>query len=293
MKLLIQFLQFFSLLSIGLGEWIQASNGHIPRLSLIGGFDVDNQDLYICRADGVNGKLSRSPGLCRYAWRGEEIERRSYQVLTNVHSVWVPVTPPYFPSNQLMGSVSNGDPVYICRVLYIDRDYNKSLTIGKVDQKKAFIGYGNKELKCDRDLSCDNYEVLTEVPKIPENVVYALSGKYLTFRVNAGGTVRVLLGVDGIIRYIVNIGELMNSASSINKVNFPYKVVQKTEGILDNMEMKGYWLRWTSNNILEFGVEGKTLPLISYNDVGVHEIDSVQFSPIEGNQWQIPNLFEF
>lgn len=278
-------------LSSCFAEWIRASHGFLPPKSLVGGFDVDNQDLYICRADGVNGKFSKKPGVCRYPWRGHEVERNTYEILTDVHGVWAPVTPPNFPTNQLMTSVSNGNPVYSCRVHYVDQDYNRSLTIGKVDGGKAFIGYAQRELKCGKDLSCDNYEVFTAVPNIPKaSMVYELSGQYLTFKVSAEGEVYILLGIHNQLKYKLTIGAMSNTVTSIGKIRSPNELVVKSETILDQFKMKAFWLRWTSQNILEFGIEGQVKPLLSYNKPGVHEIDSVEFAPVEGNQWQIPGL---
>lgn len=285
-------LAFFTLaVSSVVAEWIQASSGYLPPNSLVGGFDVDNQHLYICRADGVNGKFSKRPGVCRYPWRGNEVESNTYEILTNVHGVWVPVTPPIFPTNQLMTSVSNGNPVYSCRVNFIDKDYNRSLTIGKVDNGEAFIGYGQRELKCGKDLTCDNYEVFTAVPKIPKaNVVYELNGKYLTFKVSADSEAYILLRVHNELKYKLTIGAMSNTVTAIGKILTPNEVVVKSERILDKYEMKGFWLRWTSQNILEFGIEGRVKPLLIYHEKGVHEIDHVEFAPIELNQWQIPGL---
>lgn len=235
-----------------LGKWIQASNGLLPIKSVDGGFDVDNQILYICRADGVSGKFSKQPGVCRYPWRGLEVERSSYEILTDVHGVWVPVTPPKFPSNQMMTSVSNGNPVYSCRVHYIDRDYNRSLTIGKVDGGEAFIGYGQKELKCGKDLTCDNYEVYTAVPNIPKTKrLNELCGQYLSFKVSAEEDISVWLGVHKKLKYKLTIGAMSNTVTSVGKIHTPNEMVVKSERILDKYEMKGFWLRWTSDNILE------------------------------------------
>ena len=64
--------------------WVDASNGHIPTGAFQGGFNEDNDPLYIGRARHEDsyavGKINAEHGCCYIPYGGEEIAKEEYQV---------------------------------------------------------------------------------------------------------------------------------------------------------------------------------------------------------------------
>eukprot|EP00092_Neocalanus_flemingeri_P015416 GFUD01016684.1.p1 GENE.GFUD01016684.1~~GFUD01016684.1.p1 ORF type:complete len:183 (-),score=61.14 GFUD01016684.1:141-689(-) len=65
--------------------WVDASNGHIPTGAIQGGFNENNDPLYIGRARHEDsfavGKINEEHGCCYIPYGGEEIAKEDYQVL--------------------------------------------------------------------------------------------------------------------------------------------------------------------------------------------------------------------
>ena len=66
---------------------MDASNGHIPTGALQGGYNEDNDPLYIGRARHEDsfavGKINSEHGCCYIPYGGEEIAKEDYQVILN------------------------------------------------------------------------------------------------------------------------------------------------------------------------------------------------------------------
>ena len=64
--------------------WVDASNGHIPTGAIQGGFNEENDPLYIGRARHEDsyavGKINAEHGCCYIPYGGEEIAKEEYQV---------------------------------------------------------------------------------------------------------------------------------------------------------------------------------------------------------------------
>lgn len=65
-------------------QWVYASNGQIPSNALPGGFDANNEQLYVARAEHngalIPGKLVPSHGVAYVAWGGVENPKENYEV---------------------------------------------------------------------------------------------------------------------------------------------------------------------------------------------------------------------
>lgn len=267
----------------GLGKWVRARDGAVPAGAVSGGLDKKRIE-YICRSGGICGKVMESTP-CYYAYYKEESSDDSYDVLTNVDGVWVPVVAPHLPCNILKTGNAVGDSLYSCRVMY-----KKCLTIGKVENNVCIIGYNGAIHKYKT-----NYEIFTAVPESLElpkgkEINLKADGKYLAFQVKADDEAVVTFGNGDDMLYSVAIGALENSVVSMGPVNSRYENFKHAPGILSGSEFKSFWIRWTSDK-LEFGKENDLKETISYKDKGVKNINSIRLSSTFGSsEWKIASL---
>lgn len=68
----------------GIMSWVKASNGDAPANSLVAGYDVTGEPIYVARAehegDLVPGKLVSSHKGAFLPWGGKEISKKEYEV---------------------------------------------------------------------------------------------------------------------------------------------------------------------------------------------------------------------
>jgi hypothetical protein len=72
----------------GAACWVDARGGDVPANAVPGGFDNENEQLYVGRANHegalIPGKIVPSHGVCYIAWGGQEHGKEEYQV--SLHS---------------------------------------------------------------------------------------------------------------------------------------------------------------------------------------------------------------
>lgn len=269
----------------GLGTWIRVANGTIPPNGVIAGYNSVDDPLYICRFNGVNGKLStKSYRKCLSVINGKPASSDEYEILTGVTSVWVPVTSSEFPCNQLQTGVINGLPSYSSR-----GRHNGELSVGQVSQGKSYIGDNSTVFPIDQ------YEILTAAPIAlsNNNLYYGLNGNILSFRVRGSRDTLIWLGVGNNFTFRITIGFLMNTLTAIGTRDDPSASLISTRGILHPTEFRGFWVRLTTCNDIEFGKEGDLGPLLTFNNPDIHKINSVKFGDLgnwDGSYWMIPSL---
>jgi hypothetical protein len=66
-------------------KWVFAKNGDVPPRSVEGGMDQNGNPFYICRAFYAGGKRPGkiSGTACHFSYKGNELWRKKYEVLTN------------------------------------------------------------------------------------------------------------------------------------------------------------------------------------------------------------------
>lgn len=269
--------------SKGLGKWVRARDGVVPAGAVSGGFE-QNRIQYICRTGGICGNIMESTP-CYYAYYNEESSDNSYDVLTGVDGVWVPVVTSNLPCNSLKTGNEPGASLYSCRAWY--KDY---LIIGKLENNVCIIAYHGKIYKHKTD-----YEVFAAVPESVElskgqEIILKADGNFFDFQLKADDEAVVTFGHGNSMLYSVAIGALENSVVSIGPADSMYDNFQTAAGILSGSEFKSYWIRWTRDK-LEFGKEGELKPLITYKNKGIKNIDSIRLSSTFGSsEWKIAPL---
>jgi len=149
-------------------EWVEMQKGQpLPSDAIVGGFDVDNQPLYPCRAShrnnpGVPGKASASIG-CNIPYGGREQVKSHFQVLTNPSKVkleWKPlVDPTVLPKNAFRAGITIRDEQQYIGRCYIKIGTETSLVLGKVHKmSKGYPLYFSFE---GGEITCWQYEILT------------------------------------------------------------------------------------------------------------------------------------
>lgn len=271
-----------------LGKWVRTKEGNVPPGAVSGGIDKGRTQ-YICRTGGICGKIViGSP--CYYAYYKKEDYDFTYDVLTNVSGVWVPVIPPHFPCNILRTGIFQNDPLYSCRA-----KYKKTVTLGKLENNVCIISYGGGIQKFKK-----NYEVFTGVPepviltKGNPSILYGPNGKYFIFQVQADNEVLISFGTEEKMLFRVAIGALQNSVVSIGLADAPYEVLKHFKSVLSPTDFKSFWIRWTTNTKLEVGFEDNLDAAISYSHSAVQDISSIQLSSSFGpSEWKIPQLLSY
>lgn len=132
--------------------WVSASDGQVPRESVVSGHEANGTTLYLCRArykGGLHpGKLRPAFKGCNIGWGGKEVTVRQYQT----YVIWQSASNGFVPPGAIVaGREQDGNKLYVCRA-----NLNGGVHSGKV--RKAFracnIGWGGKEMKINP------YEVL-------------------------------------------------------------------------------------------------------------------------------------
>ncbi|XP_050539650.1 uncharacterized protein LOC126904566 isoform X3 [Daktulosphaira vitifoliae] len=117
---------------LGPVQWVRASNGQIPPNALQGGFDTNNEQLYVARAEHngalIPGKLVPSHGVTYVAWGGIENPKENYEVLCNCNATWIKANNGEIPVGALSsGHTEEGEPLFVGR-----GKHNGCVTVGKV-----------------------------------------------------------------------------------------------------------------------------------------------------------------
>jgi hypothetical protein len=132
-----------------------------PNDTIVGGFDVDHQFLYICRAahennPGVPGTGSQALGCCRIPYGHREHIKTRFQVLSNPNKLkleWKPlVDPTVLPNNAVKAGITiREEQQYIGRCL-IKIGSDTSLVLGKVHKMSKgyplYLPFEGGEVKC-------------------------------------------------------------------------------------------------------------------------------------------------
>lgn len=272
------------LATTGLGTWISVANGTIPPNGVIAGYNTVDDPLYICRFNGINGKLStKTYRKCLTLIHGQPASSSVYEILTSVTSVWIPVINNDFPCNQLQTGTINGTPTYSSRA-----HFNGELSVGQVSRGVSYIGDNTTIIYSKQ------YEILTATPVTNINgAYYGLNGNILSFRARGPRETVVWLGISNSFNFRITIGLLMNSLSAIGTRDDPSGSIVSTKNIIHATEYRGFWIRINDCNDIEFGKEGDLGPLLTYNHPDVHKINSVKFGDIgsyDGSTYLIPAL---
>lgn len=268
----------------GLGKWVRAREGAVPTGAISGGYEKDNKMQYICRSAGTCGNVMESTP-CYYTYNKEYSSDDSYDVLTDVAGVWVPVVPPNLPCNILKTGGAANAFLYSCRAFY-----KKQLIIGKFQNNVCIIGYKGALYNYKR-----YYEIFTAVPEHlriarGKNISLKADGKYFAFQLKADNESVVTFGNGDEMLYSIAIGALDNSVVSIGPANSIYDKFKISSDILSSSQFKSFWIRW-SNKKLDFGKEGDLIELVSYKAKGADKIDSIHISSSFGeSEWKIASL---
>lgn len=272
--------------NVDTNKLVSTKSGNIPLGSVYGGFDR-GRSMFLCLAstkDGeVIGKLAETLSVCFYPLNGQEFNVEEYKVVTYVDGVWVPIANSEFPCNIIQFSEFLKKPVFAGR-MHIDN----TLTIGSVIDGKAYIPYNGGVQ------SPNNYEMYTGVSmKLEVNngssKRFVTQGKYLVFKVRAEDEVAIYLGVRKVNHFVITLGakDSIGLGSTFN----PFYTNTKADSGLNENVFKGYWIRWTVSNFLEFGREGDIVPILTLKDDNAFKIDSVVFvSPNKNSEWILPEL---
>lgn len=263
-------------------EWVSARDGFVPQGAVVGGMDK-GRILYICRSNGISGKIFESSS-CYYTEGKKEISGNSYEVLTNITGIWISPVGTNYPCNML----KTGDNLYSCRIRY-----RRTLTVGKLEKDICLIPYGGKSHEFKK-----HFEVFTALPRKvylnqnEKSSLYGLNGQYFTFQLKARDECIMNFGNGKDMLFRVAIGALKNSVVSIGPYGQPYKVVERAPNVLNSTDFSSYWIRWTTRNTLEFGRLGNMKPLARYSCIGIKKINSFQLHSTSGDsEWNIPEEF--
>ena len=129
-------------------RWNKETHGKIPPDSYIAGKESDGKKLYICRVFHRGslqiGKIRPGFGGCNIGFKGRELSKRKYQVLTLKKGRWYAGSNGNIPYGSYIAGFYKANPLYICRVSHAG-----GVHIGKVRPwiKACHFGYGGKELK--------------------------------------------------------------------------------------------------------------------------------------------------
>lgn len=127
--------------------------------------------------------------------------------------------------------------------------------------------------------------------KMESSNAYGTNGNYLPFKVKSEKEVFLNFGYNNETMFRVTIGALSNRMSSIGTISNPLRVFVQTTDILDSANFKGFWVRWIQTNTLEFGVDGKSEPLLKLVDVSINTINFVVFNSKDSkSEWEIGDL---
>lgn len=267
---------------------IETSNGQIPHGAVYGGFDR-GRSMFLCLAKAQSGngeligKLAETQQVCFYGEEDKEFSTPDYKAVTNVDGVWVPVIPPEVPCNMIQFATFLEKQVYAGRI-----NIDNTLTMGSVIGSTAYIPYGGRN-----QIKKNEYEVFSAVSKKLDvngnSNRFATTGKYLTFKVKSGDEVAIYLGLRKVNHFVITIGA--KGTIAVGTVYYPFYTNTRAASDLNENVGKGFWVRWTTRDYLEFGREGDIIPILTLKDENVFKIDSVVFSSPNGaSEWLLPEL---
>ncbi|KAL5291222.1 hypothetical protein ACFFRR_010560 [Megaselia abdita] len=269
-------------------QLVSASSGHIPSGAVYGGVDR-GRSIFLCIASAQSktgdlvGKLAETLSDCIYGEAGKEFYISDYKVPVNLDGVWVPVFPPELPCNAIPFGTFK-EAMYAGRI-HIDN----TITTGSVIKGVAYIPYGGRT-----DTIYSNYEIFTAVSKKlslnkGNSNRFPTIGKYLTFKLKADDEVAIYFGIKKVNHFVVTLGA--KNSMSIGTIYYPFYTNTRAPSDLNENVHKGYWIRWTNAEYLEFGREGDIFPILTLKDEMVSKIDSVLFaSPNGASEWILPEL---
>lgn len=269
---------------IGIWKKYESKSSSFPSGSFLAGSE-GSHSLYVCRGEGKVGKYHENLRQCYIAKEDVEIEAQEFEMLIDVgHTVWIPVINNEMPCNLIQSGDTSS---YIGRTVYEE----KLLLPGNVKNGILLVTY-------DRKVSeFDVFEALSAVPQsllLPTAItssIFRTNVKYLTFKVTSEDEVVLYFGALNETMFRLTIGAFHNKVSGIGPIYDSFKSYEKTENILDPDESRGFWVRWTLTDTLEFGVEGNIKPLITYTDSKIQTISTVVFKSNDGeSHWQIADL---
>lgn len=271
------------------GVWEPASS---PEDAFIVG--KETTDTYFCRSpNGLDvGKCIIGDKICYVERAGAEVRytANQFDLLADVGQVvWTPVVNIIMPCNLVQLGSSPAIPLFAGRVLFA----TNKLMPGKVIDGTLTVTSASRIYKYTV------FEALTAVPQKvalsarQSSTLFATDSRYLSFKVRSGDAVTVDFGARNQKKYRLTIGTFGNRMSGIGPMDDPLQSFEKTDNILDPNELKGFWVRWVSNNLIEFGVEGVLNPLVKFSDDDVFTINTVVFSSGSHESfWQIPELLQ-
>lgn len=87
-------------------SWVRAGGNSVPAGAFAGGHDLNDEVLYVGRAEHMNsltpGKVNLSHETCYIAWGGREHGKSSFEVLVG-SAKWIPGTGSVIPHNAIEG----------------------------------------------------------------------------------------------------------------------------------------------------------------------------------------------
>ncbi|CAN8021879.1 unnamed protein product [Ixodes persulcatus] len=133
-------------------EWVKASDGNVPRNSVVGGQNLNGENFYVgrimLRGYVLPGKVLTSARVCFVSLDQMEFSSNVYDVLTKSPStqyVWVRMGGSVMPRNAIVGGrTPSGE------LLYVGRHVHKGeVTPGKVipSHRCIYIPYLGKEIR--------------------------------------------------------------------------------------------------------------------------------------------------
>ncbi|KAL5276904.1 hypothetical protein ACFFRR_002237 [Megaselia abdita] len=270
----------------GNNAWKPAQSNSVPAGSVLAGLEIANSgrrsNTYLSRAGDKFAKYNQGTGACYLNANGKEniVNADQCQMLVDVgHTVWVPVANKTMPCNVIQTGATFAGRA----------NHGKQLLPGYISNGVIYVTYIGP-------FNYNVFEALTSVPQsltlpfMKSSYIYKTSAKYLSFKVKSQDEVFVDFGVNNQLMFRLTIGALNNKVSGIGPLSDPMKYYEKTENILDGNSLRGFWVRWISNGVLEFGLDGKKTAISFYNS-GVDSINSVMFSSnVRDSFWQIADL---
>lgn len=269
-----------------LGDWQPStSDFEIPPDAFQGGFATANE-VYVCRVNGVSGTTPSSNRNCYTVDEDSVILNTEYEILTNVHGVWVPSrTGNKLPCNALIVGVNNMYPTYASRV----PNPGKSINLGYLYRSIAIIGFDNTVHEYT------NYEVLTLVPKVVQNdcsQYYKLEGELLSFKVESDSESALYLGQDKEPLISVTIEKFdqdllfQSRVVSTGEIFAGCLLVNATSS---STLQESLWIS-VEGNFLKVGRDGSTDLIIDARHKILHLANSVRFGEEGQSLWRIPDL---
>lgn len=285
-------------------KWIEIDNFEsIPKGTVPGGLDDDGKPTYICSSlnSNTNNRIPGSlsiDGVCKIIENGRSVSlNKGYRILTNADGVWVPFFDSKIPTNALQtGQLENDDGETF--TFYSGRKrFDNALTLGNI--LYTGVGYGQGFYRPNKHDSGDEEEIFTAVPKIlflnnKLSKRMTFNGFFIVFKVKASNAA-IHLGVDeeNLPKYQITLDSRMNETTIENKET-KESFVLPTEDILNDEEMRSFWIFLDSNNsvTLRMGIEGSRKSIFELRNVNQFMTMDIwiQFGSNGMSEWRIPTF---